>query len=246
MENRGRSVVGKFVTQTVRAARSRPDQLGGDDAQPAVGADFLDCWTRQLRDQVPIALRLEQLVQPGVRGLAPFFERREHRCDRVFQIGIDLSGPSGDQRRRHVTFAGGAGLSAEPRQVAPEEPELRGVDYAREQFDRRAQAPGRDAQLMQRLRLARLGRGLIAQQRFDAERDRLARRVGDGFSGGKRYSARRRIGARSIYHPAIPYASIRRRPIRDATCRWRRTDIRRCVFESRPATPRSAGAHRPR
>jgi len=66
--------------------------------------------------------------------------------------------------------------------------------------NRGAQTPCGDAQLMQRLRFARLRRDLMPQQRFKAGRDRFARRVGDGLPGRKRHPARRRIGARVINH----------------------------------------------
>jgi hypothetical protein len=62
---------------------------------------------------------------------------------------------------------------------------------------------------MQWLDLAGFRRALMAHQGFGAERDRFARCVGDGFSGGKCYPARRRIGARSINHPSILCASMR-------------------------------------
>jgi hypothetical protein len=97
----------------------------------------------------------------GALGFATLVERRDDRQDRRLEIGIDPVGTGGDQRGGHIAFADGAGLAAQPRQVAPENLELRSVDDGREQLDRRAQPPRRDAELMQRLRLVALGGGLM-------------------------------------------------------------------------------------
>ena len=62
VENQRGSVVGDFLAKARCAARGGPDQLRGDDAEPAVGADFLDRRLRQFREQTLIALRREQVV----------------------------------------------------------------------------------------------------------------------------------------------------------------------------------------
>ena len=184
-------------------------------------------------------------LEPRI-GLAAFLECRDHRRDLRLQIGIDPGGAGGYQRRRHVALAASTRLVRDPWNIAPEILELRGVDDAREQFDRGAQAPRRYTKLMQRLGLAGLGGDLMSQYRFRAERDRFARRVCDCLSGGKCNPARWRIGARGVYHRAIPCASMRRCRPTHAACRWRPTNIRRCVCEARPAAPRSASARRRR